>query len=214
MTTESLGSSTNPLKLGVSLVIGYFRWSQLTPMIVVWGFGLLMLAAMFFVNNQEATFDMVGSVSRWIAGLPVVGDAFVQWGESLAGEDGTLELGGKDLEAALLKVWSGLSLVFFVLSLIAGWLFGPFKPWSLKRKLAFAGLGSVILIAAFAMVYFLDPSQFNGPAWNWMLMFSGVGILLFIVSAWCLSIAHLLGWVARLVAESELGEPKKPEGLI
>lgn len=98
MTTDS---STNLPKLGVSLVIGYFRWSQLSPMIVVWGFGLLMWAAMFFVNNQEATFDAVGSVSRWIAGLPVIGDAFVRWGESLAGEDGTLQLGGKKPEGLI-----------------------------------------------------------------------------------------------------------------
>lgn len=42
MTNERI----NPLKLAIGLLIDYFRWSQLTPMITVWGFGLLMLTAL------------------------------------------------------------------------------------------------------------------------------------------------------------------------
>ena len=207
-------NTINPLKLGISLVIDYFRWSQLTPMLVLWGGGLLMLAAMFFVNNQESTFDMLETVSRWIEGLPIVGDAFIHWGDAMAGEDGVIHLGGKDLEAAILELWGWLSLGLLIVAMLVGWLFGPFKPWTLQRKIALAGLGSLALIAAFALVYFLDPSQFNGSALGWMLMFTGVGVILLIVSAWCLSIAHLLGWIRHLVQESSLGEPKKKEGWI
>jgi len=207
-------STINPLKLGISLVIDYFRWSQLSPMIVLWGGGLLFLAAMYIVNHQEVTSDILETVARWIASLPMVGDAFVRWGDAMAGEDGVIHLGGKDLEAAILELWGGLSLGFLILAMLVGWLFGPFKPWTLQRKIALAGLGNLALIAAFALVYFLDPSQFNGPALDWMLIFTGVGVILFIVSAWCLSIAHLLGWIRRLTQESSLGEPKKKEGRI
>jgi hypothetical protein len=31
------------------------RWTQLTPMLLTWAFGLLMLLALTFVNFQEQT---------------------------------------------------------------------------------------------------------------------------------------------------------------
>jgi hypothetical protein len=206
--------SLNPIKIGISLVIDYFRWSQLTPMITLWSFGLLMLAALFFVNNQEATFDTMQAVAVWVSGLPVIGEAFIRWGESMASEDGVIHMGESDFKEAVLRLWGGLSLVFLLLSLLVGWIFGPFKPWTLKKKLSVAALCSLVLVVGFILVYLFDSSMFNGGPAGWLLMFSGVGLLAFIVSSWCLSVAHALGSLGRLIQESDLGEPKKKQGLI
>jgi len=194
-------------------VIDYLRWSQLTPMITLWAFGVLMLVAMFVVNNQEATFDMMEAVTVWIAGLPFIGESFVRWGESMAGEDGVIHLGGNDLKDAVLRLWGGLSLAFLLMSLLIDWIFGPFKPWTLKQKLAVVALGSIVLVAGFILVYLLDSSMFNGGTGQWLLMFCGMGLLAFIVSAWCLSIAHALGKLRQLIQESELGETKANSGV-
>lgn len=202
---------TNLLKPIVTLVIDYVRWTQLAPLVTVWAFALAMLAAMLVANYEDQTWDTLGAVFQWIAGLPLIGERFIAWMESLAGDDGSINLGGDDLKAAALKAWGLLSLAFLALSLIVNWLFGPFKPWSLKRKLGIAALCCLVLLAGFIAVYFGDPSRFNGPAGNWMLTFSGIVLILFVVNAWCLSVAYLLGMVRRGVEASSLGEPQTPQ---
>lgn len=197
---------TNPLKLIVMLAIDYVRWTQLSPLVTIWAFGIAMLAAMLFVNYEEQSWDALGSLFQWIAGLPLIGDRFTAWMESLAGEDETIKLSGNDLKAAVLKAWSLLSLAFMVLALAINWIFGPFRPWSLKRKLITAAVSCMALLAGFVAVYYANPEQFNGPASGWMFNFGGIALVLFVVNAWCLSIAHLLGLGRRAVENSSLGE--------
>ncbi|MGK2927275.1 MAG: hypothetical protein ACSLE2_16790 [Lysobacterales bacterium] len=204
---------TNPLKLIVTLAIDYARWTQLSPLVTLWAFGIGMLAAMLFVNYQVQSWDALGSLFQWIAGLPLIGDRFSSWLESLAGEEETIRLGGNDLKSAVLKAWSLLSLAFMVLALAINWIFGPFKPWSLKRKLGIAALCCMTLLAGFVAVYLADPEQFNGPASSWMFNFGGIAFLLFVVNAWCLTIAHLLGLGRRAIEYSSLGERDRSKPL-
>lgn len=189
-------TALNPVYLGASLLVDYLRWIQITPMLTLWLFALLMLVGMFFANNQEAVLDALVPVWLWFESLPWVRESLTRM-EASAAEEGPISLNGGDLKAIALRAWAVISLVFMLLALIAGWLFGPFKPWTLRRKLGLIALACVLLLAGFAAVYFADPEEFNGPASQWMLMFTGVAVLIFIVSAWCLSIAHVLGWVKR-----------------
>lgn len=99
--------------------------------------------------------------------------------------------------------------MFLLLSLLVGWIFVPFKPWTLKKKLAVAALCSFVLVIGFILVYLLDSSMFNGGPAKWLLRFGAVGLLAFIVSSWCLSVAHALGSLGRLIQESGFGETKK-----
>ena len=200
----------NLLKLTATLAIDYLRWTQLAPLITIWAFGIAMLAAMLFVNFEEQSWDALGSLFEWIAGLPVIGGRFTAWLESLAGEDETIKLSGNDLKAAVLKAWSLLSLAFLILALAVNWAFGPFKPWSLKRKLGTAGLCCLALLAGFVAVYFADPEPFNGPAGNWMLTFGGLALVLFLVNVWGLSIAHALGLARRAVETKVWDAPGRP----
>ena len=76
----------HPLQILGSLIIDYFRWSQLTPMILMW-FGMLgLLFLLFFVNNQEATWAAADSTAEWIASLPLVGPWFVEWMDAQAAD--------------------------------------------------------------------------------------------------------------------------------
>ena len=204
----------NPIKFVISLVIDYFRWTQLAPMVTVWGFGLLMLVALFFVNYQEESFDAVFAAYEWIAGLPLLGEPFAAWMHSLADDNGTASPGGFDIKAATFKVWGYLSLAMMLIALTANWIFGPIKPWTLKRKLGVAALCCAVLLAGFMAMYFAQPrlDQEEIPIKSWLFSFGGVSLLLFIVSTWCLSIAHLLGLLRKSIDESSLGtgNPPKP----
>jgi len=187
----------HPLQIFGSLLIDYFRWSQLAPMITMWFFALLMVFVLFFVNHQDETWDSIGGVAEWVTELPVVGPAYINWMEEQASADGTLHFGDDDFKAAAMKAWALLSLVFMVGGWLAGSLFGPFKPWTLKRKLGLVSLGCVVLMAGFIGVYLLSPEMFNGPMSQWVMTFAGITIFVLLVSAWCLSIAHALGLLSR-----------------
>lgn len=192
-------TSPNPIILVASLAIDYFRWTQLAPMVTMWLLALLMIVGMFFVTNQDTVLDILVAVLVWLESLPWVGEPVSARMEASAAEGGGLSLGGQDMKAIALRAWAVISLVFMLLALIAGWLFGPFKPWTLRRKLGLIALACVLLMAGFVAAYFADPEEFNGPARQWMLMFTGVAVLIFIVSAYCLSIAHALGLLKRLI---------------
>lgn len=192
-------SRIHPLRIAASLVIDYLRWTQLTPMITVWGFGILMLGAMVFVNNQELAFDSLARVAEWLSELPWIGETFSRRVQGLADEKGVISLGGAELESLALRAWAALSLGFMALALIAGLLFGRFEPWPLRRKLGVAAIACVMLLVGFVAIYFANSAMFNGTRAQWILMFSGVALLVFVVNAWCLSIAHLLSALNRSV---------------
>lgn len=202
-----MNKKIHPLQLIGSLLIDYFRWTQLVPMITLWSFALLMVFMLFFVNHQDETLDGVGAIAEWASELPVVGPALLNWAEEKASDDDTLHFSGEDLKVGAMRAWAILSLVFMVISWLVSVLFGPFQPWPLKRKLTATGLACVVLMAGFVGVYFLSPETFNGPLSGWLLNFAGIALLIFLVSAWCLSIAHALGLLNRLLTGSHYSEP-------
>ena len=202
-----MNKKPNPLQIIAALLIDFFRWSQLTPMILMWAFMLGMLLALFFVNNQEATFTMAQRVTEWVSTLPVIGPRFVSWAESHS-RDGVLDLnaGAIDFKSAVLKAWGIISFIFMALGWLAGRLFGPFKPWTLKRKLGVAVLSSLLVVAVFMGLYFLDRESWNDPFTSVLLSASGMAIVLFVVSTWCLSVSHLLGWLSGVVSETDFSK--------
>ena len=199
----------HPLQLFGSLVIDYFRWSQLTPMILMW-FGILgLLFLLFFVNNQEATWSAAGSTAEWIASLPLVGPWFVEWMDAKA-KDGSLD--SIDLKSAALSAWAALSLVFMLIGWIAGFFFGPFKPWPLKRKIGLSAVASLLVTAGFVGFFYVTPELSKDPFGKVLSTGIGLGVATFVVSSWCLSVAHLLGKVSDMVAEADIGKMKSPDG--
>jgi hypothetical protein len=209
-----MNKKPNPLQMIAALLIDFFRWSQLTPMILMWAFMLGMLFALFFVNNQEATFTMVQRVTEWVASLPVIGPRFVSWAESHS-RDGVLDFnpGAIDFKSAVLKAWGIISLIFMALGWLAGRVFGPFNPWTLKRKLGVAVLSSLFVVAVFMGLYFLDRETWNDPLSSVLLSASGMALVLLVVSTWCLSVSHLLGWLSGAVAETDFSKTESGGGV-
>lgn len=187
----------HPAQLFGSLLIDYFRWSQLAPMITMWFFALLMVFLLFFINHQDETLDGIWAMAEWVAKLPVIGPPFYNWIVGHETSDGVLHFGGNDFKSTAMKAWAILSLLLMVLGWLASILFGPFQPWTLKRKLGITGLACGVLMVSFLGVYLLNPEMYNGSMIRWVMTFAGIAVFLFLVSAWCLSIAHALGLLSR-----------------
>ena len=192
------------LKSLLSLGLGYLRWTQLTPMVLMWGFGLLMLLALTFVNFQEQSLSLLGSFLEWLTRLPVIGEHVIQL---LSDKDTSTHMATTNIESFIFSAWAVLSLVFFLAGMVLSLLFGPFQPWTLKRKILLAGAGVVLLLAGLVANYYVVPQNFNGEASAWMLNFSLISLLVFVVSAYCLSVAHFLGYLNQSLMTSELKRP-------
>ena len=203
-----------PMQLLLSLAIDYIRWTQFTPMILMWAMVLGMLFILFFVSHEDAAWSMVGAVAEWTASLPWIGPKFLVLMESQA-EDGVIspDLGAIDYKSAVLWAWGGISLMFMAVAWIAGRFFGPFKPWTLKRKLGWAALACTMVVAVMMVLYFLDPETWNDGPYMVAFSASGMALVMFIVNAWCLSVSHALGVVSRYVAETNLGQQHTGSGV-
>lgn len=193
-----------------SLVLDYVRWSQLAPMITVWLVAVLMVFLMFFIEHQDETLDGVSAVASWVTELPVVGPPVLEWVEDRADDEGVLHFGGDDFQKAAMKFWALGSLVMMVIGWLARLLFGPFQPLTLKRKLGFAAIGCLVLLAGFIVVFFLSPGLFAETRSLSILYFAGIALFVFLVSTWCLSIAHALELLRSALAISHIGT-KPPE---
>ena len=189
------------LKLLLSWMLGYMRWTQLTPMLLLWGFGLLMVLALTFVNFQEQTISAVGFVLEWLVQLPVVGEYMTQL---LPDENSNTHISKSDFKSFVLSGWAVLSLVFMLAGIVLSAMFGPFQPWALKRKLLIAGVGTVLLLAGMLANYYVAPQNFNGEASAWVFNFALISLLVFVVSAYCLSISHFLGYLNEALMAGEL----------
>jgi hypothetical protein len=177
------------------------RWTQLTPMLLLWGFGLMMVLALTFVNFQEQTITVLEFMLEWLVQLPVVGEYIANL---LPDENSTTHISKSDLKSFVLSSWALLSLVFMLAGIVLSSLFGPFQPWTLKRKMLITGVGTVLLLAGMVANYYAAPHNFNGEASAWMLNFSLISLLVFVVSAYCLSISHFLGYLNEALMAGEL----------
>jgi hypothetical protein len=186
------------------------RWTQLTPMLLIWGLGLLMLLAMIFVNFQEQTFFALEYFLEWLTQLPVVGERITPL---LSDESTATHITTSDFKSFVLSTWAVLSLVFMLAGFILSSLLGPFQPWMLKRKILIAGAGVVLLLVGMAVNYFAAPQNFNGEVSVWMLNFSLISLLVFGVSAYCLSVAHFLAYLNEALMAGELNSPDDSGGI-
>ena len=209
MSTRPAGSAFNPLeqlfRTGTSLALGYMRWTQLVPMILVWGFAVIMVGALVLtLFSTQADRETQDSVLRWIISLPYAEatlrafDAWIQ--EQRAAE------GGFDISRAIFQAWGILAAVLFVLGLVLS-LFGVKRPeWSLSKKLKFAALaaGAMALLLCGLLLGHGDDFT-SGPA---ALLGFGpmVAIMLWLPSAWSLTVSHGIGWVERAMFHAAEGD--------
>lgn len=170
-------------------------------MLLMWGFGLVMLLALTFINFQEQTISVLAPFLEWLVQLPLVGERIATL---LSGESTDTHITTGDFESFVLSAWAFVSLLFMLAGMVMSAWLGPFQPWSLKRKILIAGAAVVLLLAGMVLNYYAVPGNFNGEASGWMLNFSLISLLVFGVSAYCLSVAHFLGYLNESLMAGDL----------
>ena len=191
------------LKIVVSLALDYFRWTQFFPMIVAWFIGVGMLLIILVTNNEELVASNSESIRQWIMERPVVAETLTSTMGYVFSEEVVNKPFFEAFKEVVLRVWALISVAMMVVAWLARWLFGPFKSWSLKRKLKVTAVNCMVLVGGYIACYFVDADQFNGSMMESMLQFSVWGIIIFIVSVWSLVVTHLLGKAQQAIAVSQ-----------
>ena len=182
-------------------LIDYFRWTQLVPMIFMWGFLLIMILAMSFINFEQQSMDLIDTLTNWLQQYPWLYNklAAVFKSEAVASGHYTED----DIIPWLLKGWAFLSLVFLLLGMLLRLLFGEFKALSLGRKLIIVLIAAAGCTGLFLINYFYGSSSYSGGFAGWLGLFIGIPVLAVVVSAYSLSISHLLGGISKHIAETK-----------
>lgn len=194
-----------PVRILLSLLLDYLSWTQMVPMILVWSMLVAMGFVLLLAYNENAAWSLIELGIMTIQSLPFLGDRFTLWMESQT-VDGVFspDLGAVDYKSLALNSWALLSLAFMVAGALLKRLLVPLPPFTLKRKLATAALASIVVIVAFLMLYFIDGKGWGDGFLPMLGSASGMGLILFLISAWCLTISHILGWLSRAVMDPEL----------
>jgi hypothetical protein len=186
------------LKLLLSLGLDYLRWTQLTPMLLTWSFAFFVLVVLIITSFEQQAFSAIEYMMQWLVQLPVVGEYFIA---RFSAEDTGVKLDMEDLKSYVLRGWFFVSLVLMLVRMALSALFGPFQPWTLKRKILYVGFGCLLFLAGLVCIYLTGSENFNGAMAGWMLNFTAWSLLVFLVSVYCLSISHAIGLIIMALSQ-------------
>jgi len=200
-------------------VLGYLRWTQLVPMLVAWIFLLIMVGAMLLVNFQEQSFTLaergVELYERVFGPLEPV-EPQASAGPAAAPEpqaedltavetdtaDGAVHFSGDEIADWLMPYWLLASLAAWLLGGVRSMLFGPRPPMRLQRKLMIAAAAAALCSVGFFVSWLFGSETFEDNPAGWIALFLGMPFAVWLVSAWCLSIAHLLDHIAGVMVDT------------
>ncbi|MDX1626976.1 MAG: hypothetical protein R3323_10715 [Wenzhouxiangellaceae bacterium] len=203
-----------------AFVLDYLRWTQVVPMLFAWIFLLAMVAALLLTNFQEQSFALIERAimawERWFGPIDTGSPPAEPVAD--AGGDGTgaVRFGDENLMPLILRGWALLALAGWVLGMARELLFGPRRRWSLRAKLWMAGVPAAICSGLMLAAWSFGGSTFHGPFLGWLAMFLGLPLAVWLVSAWSLSLGHVLDIaIQRLhgggsVALGSQADPEEP----
>lgn len=189
------------VKLLVNLVLDYFRWTQLIPMVLGWAFAIVMITAIMLVVFQ-------GSIDSFLESTePMVERVLGPTPESTESEEVTgLHFTEDDIVPWILKVWGWLAFAVWILSIIREKIFGPRPPGKLGRKIKVSGIaaGSITIIL---LIMYLLMGDFSGNTiLELMVPFVLLPLLLWGVSAYGLTVSFLIGELQKLINKLGIDE--------
>lgn len=181
------------LRYLISLVLDFIRWSQMVPMIFAWAFILLALVLMTFINFQQTSVTIV----EWVADLWQRYAWLPDWDLSAFEQaDGSLRITDEQLSPAILKVWGVISLALLIIDLLRTALIGHREPKPLSRKLLIAAIACAVIAVGFLLNYWLGNEPYDGGVAGWIALFIGGPLLVWLISAYSLSVGHILNRIS------------------
>lgn len=216
--TRSTGAGAALWRPGVVLLLDYVRWTQLVPMVMAWAFLLIMVVALVVTNFQDQTRSVLESgvvLYESVFGplepieepveKPIASDGpSADTGLADGPADGAVHFDDESLRPWVLRIWALLALVGWLLGLFRSWLFGPREPATLPTKLARAAIAAGIASGICFACWLFGSERFNGGSLGWIALFIGAPALVWFVSAWSLSLSHLLDHLGRRITPAKV----------
>jgi len=170
-------------------VIDYFRWLALVPMVFSWALLILVVVVMLAINFQGDIDRMLQRaepwVERWLG--PAESDEV-----NAAEEAETIDLTELDLKNWVYRIWLFAALAGYLLGLVRSWLFGPWHPPPMKRKLVRVAMAAGSCSALLFFAWLFGSEAYAGSAAGWVVMFVLFPLLVWVISAGSLAFSHLL----------------------
>lgn len=189
------------LPAALRLVIDYFRWTQLIPMLAVWGllFACVLVAAFTSFESQG------------VAVLEIVIVAIAVFAQLLPesvvprAPDGTLRLSGNDLVQVLIWAWFIVSVIAMALSSLIGPRLRPGFLATLGGRVKTCGFAAAFVSLTFFALYAAAPGQFNGTLMSALPLFIGGPLVAWIVSAWSLTVSAAVSLLEASICRAYSG---------
>ena len=77
--------------------------------------------------------------------------------------------------------------------------------WTQLTPMLFTWGFALLMLGGFILNYFAVPENFNGAMAGWMFQFSLIALLVFVVSAYSLSVSHALGRLNAILMKEPAG---------
>ncbi len=176
-----------------ALVIDYARWLALVPMVFAWAFLVLVVVLMLAINFQGDIDRMLERAEPWVERWLGPADSVAEGeagGEEVEAE--TITLTEQDFKPWIYRIWVFAALAGYLLGLLRSWLFGPWRPPPLKRKLRRVAVAAALCSALLFLAWLFGSEVYAGSAAGWVAMFILFPLLVCGVSAASLGFSHLL----------------------
>ncbi|WP_376690794.1 hypothetical protein [Wenzhouxiangella sp. EGI_FJ10409] len=201
-----------PLRILLGLGLDYLRWVSLTPMVVVWAFYLFMVVFMVYVNFEDSVWDGVErgyeTYSEWFGPIDWIeeqeADYVQQQAERERDPDATepplqepVEFDLGDVMPWIMKAWGIIALAAWLFSLLRSLVFGSRPPRTLAQKLRVVVICVLVGWALLFVAYFFGTTTYQGSFFGWFAFFTGMAIIVMVVSAVVLMVSELFELLRR-----------------
>lgn len=184
-----------PKTLG-GLAIDYLRWLILVPMVFSWLFLLAFVLIMIGILFEAEINDLIYQIEIWAQARE---DTDALEARAQAAVDALIGLGWAGVKTWVFRIWAGAALLAYLVGLLRAAVFGPWQPMGLRRKLflltlPLAATAGLLLLGALI-------ASGGGPNLEMVLAFIFAPTLVWLLSAGCLSLSHVLNRVRESLLE-------------
>lgn len=221
MTLTPASSGNEPGIVGTILGMGldYVAWTQVIPAVFAWLLALFFLLALLLVDMDVRGENPAENMQALGERFPVLEEKVGPWIQQRVSpsveaatdpETGAVDLGKIDFYGFATRIWLSLSLAGMVLGLLLRLLRGPRPGRTLRRKLLWTFGACGLLVLAYQSVFVFGAVPFEGSFLKWLLLFASLALLVFLVTAWSISVSHGLNRISRQLAGNVDASPTAP----
>lgn len=187
-------------KLLANLVLDYFRWTQLIPMILGWAFAIMMILGISLVVFQ-------GSINAFLENTEPLIERYIGAADESGEANTSLSFTGDDIIPWILKIWGWLAFAGWILSIIREKIFGPRPPGQLGRKIKISGIAAGAFSVILLVMYLAIGDSSANTTLELMVPFVLMPLLLWGVSAYGFTVSFVIGELQKLIDKLGVDEP-------